>query len=192
MFEELKRYISAINIHEDIYYIQLNIPTTWEIKNFSSRVSFDTFNGDIEALYGISPSVTMDEILLELKEIVDYNIAIEAKEALLGTKIKELKQLFTVHSIDDLMGLKFVLGGIETKIETNKDDESKLSIQTSEKLEPKSIDSPKEVNLPNIPKETFEESQLLYDVDDEIRPVGVEVSAEDMEHITLEDLKRRG
>lgn len=124
----LKPYFKGIKVAENYKIAEFNLKKSWVIQDDEDiEVQQKEIKENNNFLYNMfySDNKSFDEILDFVEEsIINYNLEIEQKEALLRAKVEELKRVFENKSLDELNNLKFTteentlkLNG--TKIGTN-------------------------------------------------------------------------
>ena len=128
LFENLKQYILGITVTNGICIVAIKIKPEWVIPP-SNLVGVDINpNTNTTSLYGIDPSITLDTVLERLDIIVKMGIENEEKTELFNLKIKELDNLFSNNSLEELKSLSFVFKGLEDV--TNEQKSGHESYQT--------------------------------------------------------------
>lgn len=106
-----KPYLLSIRILENMYFVDLLLKDDWVMLE---SPTIESMRGEDKSLnyrmlYSQNNEITLDDLLLFAKSIIDFNIDKEAKHELLKAKVQELKESFKNKSLDELKKLKFVV-----------------------------------------------------------------------------------
>jgi hypothetical protein len=119
------KYLHQIRKIEDYLIFDMHFPSNWKIlKKFVIEDKFLNLGTVDEGLIGMSFVCEADEEKLTLTQnnilgIINFNLEREQKEALLETKINELKGIFEKQSLDSLKSLKFDIKNNEINFKQN-------------------------------------------------------------------------
>jgi predicted house-cleaning noncanonical NTP pyrophosphatase (MazG superfamily) len=144
-FNELNPYLKGIKITNEFTIIEAILKETWK---YSSVISLEEGNDDVQVMeatnrkdseekgykyYMIySSEKSIDELIDILEVIITVNIENEQKQALLRSKVEELKKMFEDKPLDELKSLKFS-SDIDVTLNINKPESKK--IKETEKTE---------------------------------------------------------
>ena len=119
------KYLHQVRKIEDYLIFDMYFPSTWKIlKKFVVEDKFINMGTIDENLIGMSfVSETTEENLTLTQNniigIINYNLEREQKDALLESKINELKGIFEKQSLDSLKSLKFDIKNNEINFKQN-------------------------------------------------------------------------
>jgi len=119
------KYLHQVRKIEDYLIFDMYFPNSWKIlKKFVIEDKFVNMGTVDEGLIGMSFVSDSTEENLTLTQnniigIINYNLEREQKEALLETKINELKGIFEKQSLDSLKSLKFDIKNNELNFKQN-------------------------------------------------------------------------
>jgi hypothetical protein len=122
---QILKYLHQIRKIEDYLIFDMYFPSTWKVlKKFVIEDKFLNLGTVDEGLIGMSFVTETDEEKLTLTQnniigIINFNLEREQKEALLETKINELKGIFEKQSLDSLKSLKFDIKNNEINFKQN-------------------------------------------------------------------------
>lgn len=71
-------------------------------------------------VYEISRENSLETLAVFIKKTIDYNVEAKAKGKLYNQKVKELEAIFTEHTLQELEGLRFVLGDGKDEMSADK------------------------------------------------------------------------
>ena len=143
-FNELNPYLKGIKITNEFTIIEAILKETWK---YGSVISLEEGNDDVQVMeanrkdseekgykyYMIySSEKSIDELIDILEVIITVNIENEQKQALLRSKVEELKKMFEDKPLDELKSLKFS-SDIDVTLNINKPESKK--IKETEKTE---------------------------------------------------------
>lgn len=107
----LKPYFKGIKVAENYRIVEVNLKNTWVIpEDEEIQVQQKEVEKGQGMVYNMfySDKKSFDDILNYVEdEVINHNLEIEQKEALLRAKVEELKRVFENKSLDELNGLKF-------------------------------------------------------------------------------------
>ena len=119
------KYLHQVRKLEDYLVFDMYFPNSWKIlKKFVIEDKYLNLGTVDEGLIGMSfiSEATEDSLNLiqnNIIGIINYNLEREQKEALLETKINELKGIFEKQSLDSLKSLKFDIKNNELNFKQN-------------------------------------------------------------------------
>jgi hypothetical protein len=122
---QILKYLHQIRRIEDYLIFDMHFPNTWKIlKKFVIEDKFLNHGTVEEGLIGMSFVSEANEETITLTQnniigIINYNLEREQKDALLETKINELKGIFEKQSLDSLKSLKFDIKSNEINYKQN-------------------------------------------------------------------------
>lgn len=109
---DIKEYFQSIEYYGNALIVKVNFPAKWSVYPSSDNM-IKPAEGDNAGEYfyygDIEKGVKLEDIFSLIKETVSMNESVALKIELLKEKINELKELFSVTSIEDLQRLKFVI-----------------------------------------------------------------------------------
>jgi uncharacterized protein (DUF2344 family) len=106
-------YLISIRKLKNYLSIDIEISNTWKIpKKYASEDKVVEITSKTEGKRSFSfvsdfNKNELDETVINIKKIIEYNKEIELKEELLKQKIVELKKMFETKDLDLLKSLKF-------------------------------------------------------------------------------------
>lgn len=114
-FYELQPYLKGVKLAGKYTMVESILKSSWKIDSIldedekigvkPGKESEDNKGYINYLLY--SEEKTIDELIDALEVVVNTNIENEQKQALLRSKVEELKRMFEDKSLDELKGLKF-------------------------------------------------------------------------------------
>ena len=114
-FYELQPYLKGVKLAGKYTMVESILKSGWKIASIldedeligvkPGKESEDNKGYTNYVLY--SEEKTIDELIDALEVVVNTNIENEQKQALLRSKVEELKRMFEDKSLDELKGLKF-------------------------------------------------------------------------------------
>jgi hypothetical protein len=119
------KYLHQIRRIEDYVVFDMYFPSSWKIlKKFVIEDKFLNLGTVEEGTIGMSFVSETDEEKLTMTQnniigIINYNLEREQKDALLETKINELRGIFEKQSLDSLKSLKFDIKSNEINYKQN-------------------------------------------------------------------------
>ena len=155
-------YFRGIDIQKNIIIIKVQFHDKWMTMNFSDDTIKVTPSEKVPNewfFYGNIQNTTIDKIFDFVEYTIKFNQELEKKKKLFDEKKNELVKLFSEHSIDELIKLKFVLGKNRRKKQTKEnivlaiEEKKDNNVHSSEALNPqpkKNISSKQktEINVP--------------------------------------------
>jgi len=111
-FEELQPYLKGIKLSDEFVIVESMLKTSWKIRDIlpddvQVQTKDENRNDGLKYHMIYSNERTIDELIDVLEGIVNTNIEIEQKQALLRSKVEELKKMFEEKPLDELVSLKF-------------------------------------------------------------------------------------
>lgn len=110
-FEELSPYLRGIKIASEYILIEAILKNSWanyiDLPEGVEKTSKDSEDKGYKNYMFYSSEHTIDELIDILENIINTNIEIEQKQALLQSKVEELKRMFQDKPLEELKGLKF-------------------------------------------------------------------------------------
>lgn len=112
-FNELQPYLRGVKLAQQYSIVECILKNTWKIDGIvgegieykSSGKESEDFKGYVGYMFWAEDSI--DRLIDALEYIVNTNIEIEQKQALLRNKVEELKKMFEDKTLEELKGLKF-------------------------------------------------------------------------------------
>lgn len=146
--DTLKPYFKGIKVAENYRIVEVNLKSTWVIpEDDEIEVQQKQAEKNQGMVYNMfySDKKSFDEILDYVEnEVINHNLEIEQKEALLRAKVEELKRVFENKSLDELNGLKFTtedntlkLGNIKNNNNLNTENKNGVTKELSTDSESK-------------------------------------------------------
>lgn len=136
-FYELQPYLKGVKLAGKYTMVESILKSGWKIASIldedeligvkPGKESEDNKGYINYVLY--SEEKTIDELIDALEVVVNTNIENEQKQALLRSKVEELKRMFEDKSLDELKGLKF-----SSEMDVIKEVESPKTDVTTEKI----------------------------------------------------------
>lgn len=110
-FNELQPYLRGVKISGQYSIVECILKNTWRIDGILESVKHKSF-GESEEYKGYVGYMfwsedSIDRLIDILEYIINTNIEIEQKQALLRSKVEELKKMFEDKSLEELKSLKF-------------------------------------------------------------------------------------
>lgn len=112
-FNQLQPYLKGVKIAGSYFMVECILKNTWKITGISSNDVTHKSGKESEEHKGFtsylfySETKTLDELVDNLELIINLNIEMEQKQALLKSKVEELKKIFEDKPLDELKSLKF-------------------------------------------------------------------------------------
>jgi hypothetical protein len=112
-FNELQPYLRGIKIADKYSIVECIIKNTWKVDGIIPEgIQYKSSNKEPEDHKGYIGYMfwsenTIDSLIDSLEHIINVNIEIEQKQALLKSKVEELKRMFENKPLDELKNLKF-------------------------------------------------------------------------------------
>ena len=111
-FNELQPYLRGVKLAGEYSVVECILKNTWKIDGivtegiqYKSGKESEEHKGYVSHMFWGEDSI--DNLINALEVVVNTNIEIEQKQALLRSKVEELKRMFEDKSLDELKGLKF-------------------------------------------------------------------------------------
>ena len=138
----MKPYFRGIEMYNDALIVRVIFPQKWK--------AYDSNDGRIKATpsetvaneyfyYADSNDTTYEDMFDLIEETIKANNDIVLKLKLLRDKVEELKEMFSLHSYDELTTLKFVLEPIKKDIPKRKYTKKKKEAEKTQ--EPPQIEN---------------------------------------------------
>ena len=139
---DMKPYFRGIEMYNDALIVRVIFPQKWK--------AYDSNDGRIKATpsetvaneyfyYADSNDTTYEDMFDLIEETIKANNDIVLKLKLLRDKVEELKEMFSLHSYDELTTLKFVLEPIKKDIPKRKYTKKKKEAEKTQ--EPPQIEN---------------------------------------------------
>lgn len=112
-FNELQPYLRGVKLASQYSIVECILKNTWKIDGIVSEgIQYKSSGKESEELKGYVGYMfwsedSIDRLVDSLEHVVNTNIEIEQKQALLRNKVEELKRMFEDKSLEELKGLKF-------------------------------------------------------------------------------------
>lgn len=153
---DMKPYFKGIEMYNDALIVKMLFPKNWRVYNSSDDIVKVTKSENLENeyfFYGNSNYTTYEGIFDHIDVIIKENKEISLKLQLLKEKAEELKELFSTHSYEELLSLKFSL-------QEKKKSTAKKRPQKGKKAEeePKMAENEASAEM-NVETETREEGE---------------------------------
>jgi hypothetical protein len=111
-FNELQPYLRGVKLAGEYSVVECILKNTWKIDGivtegiqYKSGKESEEHKGYVSHMFWGEDSI--DNLVNALEVVVNTNIEMEQKQALLRSKVEELKRMFEDKSLDELKGLKF-------------------------------------------------------------------------------------
>ena len=133
-FNELQPYLKGVKLAGEYSVVECILKNTWKMEGLTTEgVQYKSSNKESEdnkgyTIYMFWSETSIDELVDSVEIIINANIEMEQKQALLRSKVEELKKMFEDKSLDELKGLKFT-SEIDVTLNVNK-PESKVVKET--------------------------------------------------------------
>ena len=135
---DMKPYFKGIEMYNEALIVKVMFPEKWK--------PYDSSDGRIKATrsenvpnevyyYASSEDTTYDEIFDFVEETIKANQDIILKVKLLRDKVEELKDMFSTHTYDELITLKFVLGDVKKPKGRRKYARKEKEVQSENKVD---------------------------------------------------------
>jgi hypothetical protein len=127
-FNILFPYLQSVRKIETYLSFDIQFPDTWKLpKKYVNEKSIVENESNISGFRFFSfvsgfNQVSIDELLLSIKNVIGYNKEREEKDRLFQNKVNELKVIFEKQNLHNLQALKFEI--TEDKIELEDDEET--------------------------------------------------------------------
>jgi len=111
-FEELQPYLKGVKLSDEFVIVESMIKTTWKVasslpEDVQVQTKDENRSDGLKYHMLYSNQRTIDSLIDVLENIINTNIEIEQKQALLRSKVEELKKMFEEKPLDELICLKF-------------------------------------------------------------------------------------
>lgn len=107
---EFMNLVQSINFPQGKYQIVMRYGDQIRpIVDKSNKISIVPYEKGL-CVYEISREDSLETLAVFIKKTIDYNVEAKAKGRLYTQKVKELEEIFTEHTLQELETLKFVLG----------------------------------------------------------------------------------
>ena len=132
-FNQLQPYLKGVKIADKYSIVECMIKNTWKVDGIvpegvqykSSGKEPDGYKGYVGYMFWAEDSI--DNLVDAFEEVVNTNIEMEQKQALLRSKVDELKRMFESKSLEELKGLTFT-SDLDVTINTTKPEPPKSQI----------------------------------------------------------------
>jgi hypothetical protein len=111
-FNELQPYLRGVKLAGEFSVVECILKNTWKIDGviatgiqYKSGKESEDHKGYVSHMFWGEDSI--DNLINALEVVINTNIENEQKQALLRSKVEELKKMFEDKSLDELKGLKF-------------------------------------------------------------------------------------
>jgi hypothetical protein len=110
---KISEYFKVFNISDNIAYISINFPSKWQIPD--TKILEDSFKVKIApddggiVYFFTDVSNGIDNLFDSVEFTITYNRDLETKMQLLKEKVALLKELFAIHSLEELSTLEIKL-----------------------------------------------------------------------------------
>jgi hypothetical protein len=146
-FNELQPYLKGVKLASQYSVVECILKNTWKIDGLIAEgVQYKSSGKESEEHKGYVgymfwAEMAIDDLVDSMELIVNANIEMEQKQALLRSKVEELKKMFEDKPLEELKSLKFssemdVTHKPETPTKVVKEEESYKSNGITEKLQP--------------------------------------------------------
>ena len=133
-FNELQPYLRGIKLVSDksgqYSVVECILKNTWKIDGiiaegiqYKSGKESEEHKGYVSHMFWAEDSI--DNLINAFEVVVNTNIEMEQKQALLRSKVEELKRMFEDKSLDELKGLKFS-SEMDVTLKINKPEPTKM------------------------------------------------------------------
>lgn len=144
---DMKPYFRGIEMYNDALIVRVMLPPKWN--------AYNSNDGRIKATpsetvaneffyYANSQDTTYEDIFDLIEETIKANNDIVLKLKLLRDKVEELKEMFSLHSYDELTTLKFVLEPFKKDIPKRKYTRKKKEAEKAQE-EPQTENNDEEI-----------------------------------------------
>lgn len=112
-FNELQPYLRGVKLAGEYSVVECILKNTWKIDGLTAEgVQYKSSGKESEDHKGYVghmfwAEMSIDDVIDNVELIISANIEMEQKQALLRSKVEELKKMFEDKSLDELKGLKF-------------------------------------------------------------------------------------
>lgn len=135
-FKELQPYLRGVKLAGEYSVVECILKNTWKIDGivpgnvqYKSGKESEEYKGYISHMFWAED--TIDNLVETLETIVNTNIEMEQKQALLRSKVEELKKMFEDKSLDELKGLKFS-SDIDVTLKVTKSETPSKTVKENE------------------------------------------------------------
>lgn len=110
---KISEYFKVFNISDNIAYISINFPSKWQVPD--TKILEDSFKVKIApddggiVYFFTDVSNGIDNLFDSVEFTITYNRDLETKMQLLKEKVTLLKELFAIHSLEELSTLEIKL-----------------------------------------------------------------------------------
>jgi hypothetical protein len=111
-FNQLQPYLRGVKLAGEFSVVECILKNTWKIDGiipegiqYKSGKESEEHRGYVSHMFWAEE--TIDDIVNALEIVINTNIEMEQKQALLRSKVEELKKMFEDKSLDELKALKF-------------------------------------------------------------------------------------
>lgn len=111
-FNQLQPYLRGVKLAGEYSVVECILKNTWKIDGivnqgiqYKSGKESEEHKGYVSHMFWGEDSI--DRLIDNLENVINTNIENEQKQALLRSKVEELKKMFEDKSLDELKGLKF-------------------------------------------------------------------------------------
>jgi hypothetical protein len=141
--------------------------------------------------YSESPQIGLDELLVNVRKIINLNLEREKKQELLNNKIIELKRLFKQTDLKQLSKLRFTFGEDETSHNLYDEDE-KFEEDTLTSIEEEiPFETPIETRVVSEPVQYLDENRQPIELTEEDREI-LEEEARAERNLMITRNKKKG
>ena len=112
----MKPYFKGIEMYNEALIVKVMFPEKWKPYNSSDgRIKAERSEHTANEVYyyASSEDTTYDDIFDFIEETIKANQDIILKVKLLRDKVEELKEMFSTHTYDELLTLRFVVGDVK-------------------------------------------------------------------------------
>lgn len=111
-FNQLQPYLRGVKLAGEFSVVECILKNTWKIDGiipegiqYKSGKESEEHRGYVSHMFWAEEII--DDIVNALEIVINTNIEMEQKQALLRSKVEELKKMFEDKSLDELKALKF-------------------------------------------------------------------------------------
>lgn len=141
-FNELQPYLRGLKLAGEYSVVECILKNTWKIDGLSTEgVQYKSSGKESEEHKGYVgymfwAEMSIDDLVDNVELVINLNIEMEQKQALLSSKVAELKKMFEDKSLEELKALKF---SSEIDVTLNPKPEPKVKENgTTKELQPNS------------------------------------------------------
>lgn len=112
-FNELQPYLRGLKLAGEYSVVECILKNTWKIDGLSTEgVQYKSSGKESEEHKGYVgymfwAEMSIDDLVDNVEIVINLNIEMEQKQALLSSKVAELKKMFEDKSLEELKALKF-------------------------------------------------------------------------------------